>query len=462
MPDRAFTLLPSGLLTVDELKKAVGGRRVTTVLLGVPDLSGRLRGKRINARVFVQQAVGARGSGPVVAADPDMTPLNSTGLPWDTGLGELLVQPDLDTIRHLPHDPGTALVHGDLLHSDGTPVDAAPRQMLRDQIGRLRRLGFEVKAGLHSTMVLYHGTPQQLRAERYQFLRPVFSDADDHSLSHPQDLTACLDDLEQTLQDAAAPVESVSTYSTPGQIGFTFPHGEAMSVCDAHTVYRHAALAIAACRRMTPSFMAAPETGVVNGLHLRLSLWQNGHNAFAAPPDTPDPGRSLPDPLRNAVAGLICCLPHLAPLYAWGDNAYRRYLPYSFAPTNFSWGFDNRTCAVRIAGEGPGRHLEVRTAGADASPYLAATASLAAICHGLTEQPALPPSSEHDAYPDTRPRPVPRDLAEAVAAFEASTLARRALGKHVVEHYVQAARQEADHVRWQVPDIERMRGFDRA
>jgi glutamine synthetase len=186
-----------------------------------------------------------------------------------------------------------------------------------------------------------------------------------------------------------------------------------------------------------------------------VSLWRDGEPAFATAF-----GAGLPEVLGQSVAGLLDALPEMAPLYAPNPNSYKRYAPHSFAPTTFTWGYDNRTCAIRIAGRDKDTRLEVRLPGADANPYLALAALLAGILHGITKHPILPDPCTADAYEaNPLPRPVPRTLDEAVAAFTEGSLATHAFSPSVVQHYAHAARAEIDAHHGQVTDIDRARGF---
>jgi glutamine synthetase len=203
---------------------------------------------------------------------------------------------------------------------------------------------------------------------------------------------------------------------------------------------------------MTPVFMAAPATGIASGLHMHLSLWNEHHKpAFAH-----HRGDDLPPVMAQATAGLISALPHLAPLYAPTVNSYKRYQPHSFAPTRYNWGFDHRGCAVRITRHGAGTHLEVRLAGADA--YLALTAYITALAHGIEEKLTPRPACDSDAYQDQSSIPLHPDLAEALAHFEHSTIAHHLLGKDIVRHYTHATQAELHWHRQHVTDLERQRG----
>ncbi|MCL6673241.1 glutamine synthetase [Streptomyces panaciradicis] len=149
----------------------------------------------------------------------------------------------------------------------------------------------------------------------------------------------------------------------------------------------------------------------------------------------------------------------MAPLYAPTVNSYKRYQPHSFAPTRYTWGFDHRGCAVRVTGHGPGAHLEIRLAGADASAYVAVATYLAAITHGIEEKLTARPACDSDAYQEQHSVPLYDDLAQALAYCELSTVAHLLLGKDVVRHYAHAAQAELDYHRRHVTDLERQRGI---
>ncbi|MEV6379039.1 glutamine synthetase family protein [Streptomyces sp. NPDC051773] len=458
MIDQQLPEHDQAVLDVDALRVAVERGEVTTVMVAVPDMVGRLKGKRFDAQVFADRLC----SGPemcayILATDVDMGPVDGFDLTgWESGYGDVRVRPDARMIRHLPYEPGTVLVHADPVHPDGMFVDVAPRQVLRAQLARLQALGLRVKAGLESEFLLYEGDPHQAILNGYRDMRPAAPHNLDYSLDHPPTLTDFFRHLEDVLRDAGMPAESVKTEGAPGQVEIAFPYGEAMRACDAYTVFKHATRALAARRGILATWMAAPESGVGSGLHIHLSLWDGECSLFA-----PGSGQDHPDHLTRALAGLVSGMPDLMPLCAPYPNSYKRFAPHSFAPTRFSWGSDNRTAAFRITGHSTGRHVEVRLPGADANPYLALAAVCAAIHHGLTTHPDLPDPCTGDGYEDTTARPVPRDLVDALMSFDGSALAEHALGKGVVRHYARAAYHEIDHHLRHVTDVERLRWIDR-
>jgi glutamine synthetase len=448
-----------GQLSITDLRNLVKAGRIRTVLLAVPDLQGRLKGKWYDSQHFLKHIAhgGAEFCAYVLATDVDMSPVSGFPLAsWETGYQDLAVSPALSTLRTLPWLEGTALVLGDAVSHDGAPITVAPRQILQGQMTRLARHGLHVKAGLETEFILYQGTYAEAAESGYQGLRPLSAENLDYALDHPPAADRFFRRLERALAGAGLPVEAIKTEGAPGQVEVTFPYGGALTACDGHLLFKHAVRALGARAGLAPTFMAAPETGVCNGLHLHVSLWKNGISQFN------EPGSGGPSQLaRQAIAGLVDALPQLAPLYAPNVNSYKRLVPRSFAPTTLNWGYDNRTCAVRVVGHGEGLHLEIRVPGADANPYLALSAVLAAIDHGI-EQQLTPCAAETGNAYETGGTAVPPTLQQALGAFQRSAIASKAFSAEVVEHYAHLAQLEIDHHHRLVTDVERHRWLARA
>ncbi|MGW3135023.1 glutamine synthetase family protein [Streptomyces sp. NPDC001139] len=433
----------------ETLAEYVDKRLITDVMMVVPDLQGRLQGKIYNADVFLERMMrGAEMCGYVLATDVDMRPLDGFDFAgWEQGFGDLRVRPDLDTVRLLPHRPLTALVFGTPLHDDDTPVAVAPRRVLETQLQRMRELGYRVKVGIESEFVLY--------TDDGSGHIPAWTQNLDYSLQHPPAAQGFFRQLVDELRENDIVYEAIKTESAAGQTELTFAYTDALPACDDYALSRLLVRDVAAGHNMIPVFMAAPETGVGSGLHLHLSLWSE-HDE---PGFIHQRGEDLPPLMEHAVAGLLSALPHMAPLYAPTPNSYKRFQPHSFAPTRFNWGYDHRGCAVRVTGHGPGAHLEVRLAGADANAYLALAACVAAMVHGIEDRLKGRSACDGDAYQEQGQVPLFADLAEALTYFEHSTIAQSLLGVEVVRHYAQAACAELAWHRRQVSDVERLRGI---
>ncbi|WP_433892732.1 glutamine synthetase family protein [Streptomyces sp. CA-111067] len=452
--------------TLETLGKLIENGSLTTVLLGLPDMQGRLVGKRLAARYFLDHVAdqGADVCSYLLATDLDMRPLDGYALTsWQSGFGDMYLQPDLTTwwpaagTRSIDGEPSRdvreVIVLADARYAHAGPgplaVEVAPRQMLRRQLQYLSRTwGLTAKAGLECEFTVFRGE------DAVRTLLPLGRHNGDYALHHPLHQGQFLRELEDTLTGAGLPLEAVKTEADPGQVEVTFRYGPAMAAADNHTVFKHLARQTAQWTENTATFMAAPTTGTSNGLHLHLSLWAGEQSVL-------DDGRDgLSETGQHALAGLLDVLPQLMPLMLPYANSYRRIIPGTFAPTRMCWGRDNRAAAVRVVGHGDSLHLEIRIPGADANPYLALAAALAACRSGLERKLHLPEPVTGNDYGDA-PH-LPRGLAAATAAFDGSELAAQILTPEVVAHYTRAARHEADVLARTVTDAERDRGFTRA
>jgi glutamine synthetase len=164
---------------------------------------------------------------------------------------------------------------------------------------------------------------------------------------------------------------------------------------------------------------------------------------------------------ESFLAGQLACLREMTLLLAPNINSYKRYAAESFAPTTVAWGNDNRTCALRVVGHGPGMRFENRVGGADLNPYLALSAIIASGLHGVDAGLALEPALEGNAYADNAHERVPSTMTQARELFAASDVAREAFGPEVVAHYLNAADVELNAYQAAVTDWERVRGFER-
>jgi glutamine synthetase len=238
-----------------------------------------------------------------------------------------------------------------------------------------------------------------------------------------------------------------------GQHEINFHYADALTTADQHVIFKNGAKEIAAQAGRSISFMAKFDEREGNSCHLHLSLAdaESGANVFADD-----------DALfQSFMAGALAALREMTLLLAPNVNSYKRYAAASFAPTAVAWGDDNRTCAFRVVGHGPGKRFECRVPGGDVNPYLALAGLIAAGLNGVEQGLELPPPIEGNAYTQADAERVPTTLREARDLFAGSELARAALGEEVVAHYVNMADVELAAYDAFVTDWERVRGFER-
>ncbi|MFE0459280.1 glutamine synthetase family protein [Kitasatospora sp. NPDC058965] len=430
----------------------LGAEQLDTVLVATVDPHGRLKGKEIDAihyRAHLASACTLQAPAYLLATDLGMTPV--PGYSRRHRYGDLTLRLDHGTWRPLPWLPGTALLLADPIDSAGTDLPIAPRAVLRHQLALLAELGYHARCALESEFMLYQGRASNLAKLPAAGWKPATGTSSDFALDHPPAVRAFTRALRTAMRTAGLPVEAVKAETAPGQVELTFHHSEPMQACDQHLLMKHAARTLGDTHHLAPVFMAAPQNGIGNGLHIHLSLWRGDT------PITPGPGLAGLSQLgQHAVAGLLNNLPHLAVLYAPTTNSYKRYTGQVFAPARWTWGPDNRTCAVRIAGTGANTRLEIRVPGADANPYLALAAALAAIRDGITQHSTPPPTETGNAYHTDAPH-LPRTLDHALAGFNAN--APSLLGPETVSHYAALAQAEIDYQHGHVTDTETQRGL---
>ena len=202
--------------------------------------------------------------------------------------------------------------------------------------------------------------------------------------------------------------------SGTAQLEINFNHGEAVHVSDQVLVFKRIVRQVALRYGVYATFMAKPmenQPGSAMHLHISVSDRDSGENRFGA--GTRDGASPL---FRHFVGGLQTYLGEATPLFAPNVNSFRRMRPDFSAPINLHWGFDNRSCGLRVPISGPeNRRIENRMPGADANPYLALAACLACGYLGIKE--GLEPSAMVEGNAYDRPRTLPRTLSEALDRF---------------------------------------------
>jgi glutamine synthetase len=435
------------------------------VLVVFTDMQGRLQGKRVHAKYFLEETMrhGIEACAYLLAVDVDMNTVSGYETSsWDTGYGDFALKPDMNTLRAAPWLPGTAMVQCDLEWLDGRPVRQSPRQVLRAQLQEAEALGCTVMAGTELEFMVFDSTYQQAYDSGYRNLRPGTRHNVDYAILGTTELEPLLRDIRNSMYNAGLTVESSKGECNNGQQEITFKYADAMTTADNHVVYKMAAKELAHRHEKAITFMAKYDEREGNSCHIHMSLrGLDGGLVFAEDNTVLDEdfdGRS--PAFRSFVAGVLATLEDFTLLYAPNVNSYKRFQPGSFAPTAIAWGDDNRTCALRVVGQGASLRLENRVPGGDANPYLALAAMLAGGLFGIRAGLPLEPAFVGNAYGANLPR-VPATLLEARNKFADSELAKSAFGEDVVAQYVRAADVELEASAAAVTDWELRRGFER-
>jgi glutamine synthetase len=447
-------------MTIAQLRAQVRAGRIDTIILAFPDLFGRLVGKRFRAAHFLDSVLrhGTHACNYLLTVNLEMDPLDGFDVAnWESGFGDFTIQPDLDTFRVLPWQEATALVLGDYVRHDGTDVAEAPRSILRRQVKTLAKRGWTCACASELEFYLFNQTYETLAATDYRELRPSSDYRIDYHIAQPTRDEPLMRAIRNGMTAARVPVESSKGEWSRGQHEVNFTHTHPLAMADLHTVFKHGIKELAAQHGKSVSFMAKyapPEAG--SSCHLHLSLWRGNRNLFW------DAGRHGGSKLfRQFLGGLMRYSAELCLLLAPTINSYKRFQPGSWAPTRMAWATDNRTTGFRIVGHQGAFRIENRMPGADANPYLAFAAMLAAGCAGVREN--LDPGDEYhgNAYVDSQLDRLPHTLREATDRFEQSPIAREAFGTNVVSYIVRHARLEQQAFDNAVTDWEKRRYLER-
>lgn len=455
---------PAGRVSVEELRSLADRGEIDTVLCVTPDLWGRVVGKRVTPKTFLKTALGGEGlhaSLYLFVVDMDMGPRPGYAMTsWEDGFRDFHMVPDLATLRIVPWLSRTAIVICDP-HDEQTraPVAVSPRNVLKHQLERYAAHDMRLKCATELEFYIFADEPREAFKRRYRDLTPLsYYRADYHILQSTRD-EWLLKHIRAAMDAADIEIEFSKAEWGLGQQEVNLRYTDALEMADRHLLYKNGVKEIAALAGHSVSFMAKPFIDEIgSSCHVHTSVWSTDDRPLFGDAHPHDPGQLL----GSFIAGQAAYGRELTVLFAPNVNSYKRFQPEQFAGNNFAWADDNRTCGLRLVGEGPSVRLEHRIPGADANPYLTIAAVAAAGLRGIEEGLACPAPQEGNAARCAPELLVPTTYGEAIRLFETSAIARAALGDEVFDHLVNFHRQElAAFEHETVTDWEIVRYFER-
>ncbi|MFQ5639025.1 MAG: glutamine synthetase family protein [bacterium] len=456
-----------GMLDVKTLKQMVEKDEIETVLSVFPDMYGRLMGKRITGRFFVDDVLDAsiHVCDYLLACDMEMEPVPGYAFTsWSDGYGDVRLIPDLKTLRIASWHEKTALVLCDVYNEEQNVLtEVAPRTILRKQVDRATKMGYIARAGSELELYVFKDSYSQAADKTYINLEPVGKYIEDYHILQGTKEEFVIGEIRHHLDRSGVPVEFSKGEWGPGQQEINLRYADFLEMADRHAIYKHAVKEIAWQKECAITFMSKwDERFAGSSMHLHASLWDKSglHSLF---PGEEEMGPIHASPLfRWFLGGWMAHVREIFPFYAPYPTSYKRFVAGSFAPTGIAWSYDNRTAGFRIVGHGPALRIECRAPGADANPYLAFAATLAAGLDGIENQIEPPPIFEGDVYAAEELPHVPKTLNEAIGELADSAWARETFGKDVIEHYLHFFRTEQRKFDEVVTNWERERYFERA
>jgi glutamine synthetase len=431
-----------------------------TVILAMPDMQGRWLGKRFTGRHFAKSvaAHGTHACAYLLTVDMEMDPVPGFALTsWDKGYQDFALVPDFSTWRGLAWLPGTALVVADVLDAaHKKTISVAPRQILKDQVARAAAKGWSLKMATELEFYLLRETYESAQKKNWHALEHYGSYIEDYHILQGTREEPVVGEIRNLMEASGVPIENSKGEWGPGQHEINLEYSDPVQMADLHTVYKHGAKEIAMQKGAALTFMAKYSDKLAgSSCHIHASLWDKAgkRSAFSA-------GGNPTKEFRWFLGGAMSLAREFSLFFAPTINSYKRYQAATFAPTRIAWARDNRTCGFRVVGEGDSLRIENRIPGADANPYMALAATIAAGLHGIEHKIDPPAELAGDAY-KAKVSPVPKTLQEAIGLFEKSAAARAAFGDEVFTHYLHAAKAEQAAADRAVTDWERGRYFER-
>jgi glutamine synthetase len=446
--------------TVEDAKKLVEARGLDHVKVGVFDIDGIMRGKYMSRGKFFSALDNGFGLCDVVmgwdSQDQLYDNVSITG--WHTGYPDAAVRILPESCREIPWEDDMLLFLGEFT---GDFEAVCPRGALRRVLDKADDMGFRVKAGLEYEFFVFEETPQSAREKNYRNLKPLQPGYFGYSV-----LRNTVDsDLYQEMLDGCQrmdmEIEGLHEETGPGVLEAALAVDYALAAADKAALFKTFAKIMMQKNGLMATFMAksSPDWPGQSG-HIHTSLiHKSGDSAFY---DSNDP-HGMSETMRHFVGGQQKLMPEMLSMIASTVNSYTRLIPGFWAPTESSWGVDNRTCALRvIPGSAKSQRVEYRIAAADANPYLALAASVGAGLWGIENKIEPDAPINGNAYDKTFPKrlQLPRTLWEAAGRLKASRPARELLGDTFVDHYAASREWEEREFRKHITDWEMERYFE--
>jgi glutamine synthetase len=432
-----------------------------------PDHYGRMVGKRVPGEFFIESVAGhgMHACNYLLTVDMEMDVIEGYKFAnWEKGYGDFHCVPDLNTLRQLTWLDKSALVICDLESEPGhAPVTVAPRSMLRQQLDRLAELGYSAMGASEIEYYIFKETYESAKAKKFEDLATFGWYIEDYHMLQGTKEEVFNAALRRHLERSGIPVESSKGEWGPGQHELNVRYSDVLEMADRHTIFKQAAKEIAISVGLAVTFMAKWNSALAgSSMHLHLSLWDKEGTKNLFPGEQRMGPVTGSDVFRWFLGGWMKHARAITPFYAPYPTSYKRYVYQSWAPTTIAWSYDNRTSGFRVIGSGNSLRIESRMPGADANPYLAYAATLAAGIDGIKNKIEPPDIFEGDVYQAAHLPKLPHNLPEAIAELEQSDMLREAFGEEVLEHYLHFFRVEQRKFDEVVTTWERERYFERA
>ncbi|TNE34162.1 MAG: glutamine synthetase [Alphaproteobacteria bacterium] len=446
--------------TVTDARSIIEERELDYVKVGVFDIDGVLRGKYLSTEKFFSILEKGFGFCDVVLGwdvnDQLYDTESYTG--WANGYADATVVPVINSCRELPLEDNMLFF---LLEFGDRAAHVCPRQTLKRVLKKADDMGFAATAACEYEFFMFEETPHSIREKNYQNLTNFTPGFFGYSMLRASVEHEFYEQLLALCTEMDMPLEGLHTETGPGVLEAAIAYDEALKAADKGALFKTFAKILAQKNGLMATFMAkwSPEYPGQSG-HIHLSLaGKDGKSLFH---DT-SKDHNISDTMRHFIGGQQKLMPELLAMIAPTINSYTRMIPGFWAPTEASWGVENRTCALRaIPGSAKSQRVEYRIAAADMNPHIAIAAALGSGLWGIENKIEPTAGVKGNAYTQEFPEELalPKTLWDAAQRLKKSSAARELFGDAFVDHYVVTREWEEREFRKAITDWELKRYFE--
>lgn len=447
--------------TVKQAQELIRQRGIDYVKVGVFDIDGIFRGKYMKASKFLHALEkGFQFCDVVLGWDSNdqLYDESVTITGWHSGYSDAQVDIIPESCRELPLEKNTLLFIGEF---GGKMEQVCPRGTLKRMVQKAERMGIKAQMAYEFEFFMFNETAESIREKGYRNLTNLSPGFFGYSMIRNSEYHEFYEDLLDLCIKMDFPLEGLHTETGPGVIEGAIYYTEAMAAADRAALFKTYTKILAKKWNWMANFMAKwSEDYPGQSGHIHISLTDLDGNSVFHDPAKPD---TMSDTMRYFIGGQQALLPEILCMAAPTINSFSRMVPGFWAPTEASWGIENRTCALRaIPGSKTSQRVEYRVTAADINPYIAGAAALGSGLWGI-ENKILPSDPiVGNAYDKEFPQDLrfPATLADAARRLQASEAARELFGDVFVDHYAATRLWETREFQRHVTDWELDRYFE--
>jgi len=454
-------LKASDVKTVEDAIALVEQRGIEQIKVAATDIDGVLRGKYINRKKFISTLQNGLGFCDVIfgwdSSDELYGEDSITG--WQTAFPDAQGHIDVTTCRELPLEGNTVLFLLDFAKG-GIHKEVGPRSLLKRVIARGEKQGIVFKAAAEYEFFLFNETPQSIRAKGYRELENFTPDMFGYSMIRNSVHADFYHELMDLSRQMDMEIEGIHTETGPGVLEVALYYDDLLRAADKAALFKTFTKVLAQKNGMMATFMAKYSNDYPGQSgHLHMSAYREGEPLFY----DADRSDKISEAMRHFIGGQQLLMPELLAMIAPTCNAYTRLIPGFWAPTQATWGVDNRTCALRaITGSAKSQRVEYRVTAADINPYIALAAAIGSGLWGIEHaiEPTEPIVGNAYEVEMGAAYHFPRDLYAAAQRLKRSEAARELFGDTFVDHYAMTREHEANEQRKAITDWQLKRYFE--